>query len=107
MKRIAAVAVSALALAIIFKRLDLPSLYRALKGARLGWLVATNALFALVLLFASMRWHLMLRLNKSSVHSGATLRMTFIGHFFSTLLFGPAGGVSHAGASASSTPFGA
>lgn len=90
--RLAALAFSVIALALVFHRLDLHSLWQTLLQVRLRWFVGANLLFGLVSLLAARRWHLMLRLNNSLVHSGATLRLELQGHFFNTLLFGPAGG---------------
>jgi rSAM/selenodomain-associated transferase 2 len=90
--RLAALAVSAVALTLVFRRLDLPSLWQTLWQVRVHWFVAANLLFGLVSVLAARRWHLMLRLNDSLVHSGATLRLELQGHFFNTFLFGPAGG---------------
>jgi hypothetical protein len=49
-------------------------------------------MFGLAVVFATARWDLMLRLGHCAVHPVATLRAVLIGHFFNTLLFGPAGG---------------
>ncbi len=90
--RLAALACSLIALALVLHRLDLQALWQTLIHVRVRWFVAANLLFGLVSVLAARRWHLMLRLNDSLVHSGATLRLELQGHFFNTLLFGPAGG---------------
>src|SRR5262249_8210427 len=90
--RFAALAFSLIALMIVFHRIDLHSLWNTLCHVRLRWFVAAHLLFGVVSLLAARRWHLMLGLNNSVVHSGATLRLELQGHFFNTLLFGPAGG---------------
>src|SRR5262249_11575709 len=90
--RLAALAFSIIALSTVLHRLDLPSLWLTLRHARIPWFIAANLLFGFASLVAARRWHLMLRLNDSLVHSGATLRLELQGHFFNTLLFGVAGG---------------
>lgn len=80
------------ALVYVFTRINLRELARVLRSARLGWLVATVAVYWLVLLPSAYRWHLALRLTRCAVRFGATLRMTLIGHFFYTVFFGIAGG---------------
>src|SRR5262245_14157818 len=90
--RLVALAFSVTTLTIVLYRLDLRSLWETLRHVRIGWFVAANLLFGIVSLLAARRWHLMLRLNNSLVHSGATLRLELQGHFFNTLLFGVAGG---------------
>jgi hypothetical protein len=41
---------------------------------------------------AAWRWHLALRLSEGAVNFAASLRLSLIGHFFYTILFGAAGG---------------
>src|SRR5262245_38088657 len=90
--RLVALAFSLILLAFVFHRLDLQALGRTLRHVRIEWFIAANLLFGVVSLLAARRWYLMLRLNNSVVHSGTTLRLELQGHFFNTLLFGPAGG---------------
>src|SRR5437879_5833044 len=90
--RVLCVALALAALGYVFSRINLSELARTLRSARTGWLLATVAVYGLVLLPSAWRWHLTLRLTGCAVHFGATLRMTFIGHLFYTLFFGVAGG---------------
>jgi rSAM/selenodomain-associated transferase 2 len=86
------VAVSAIALAIVFRKLNLSDLWEVLGNVHFGWLAVAVAVFAGSFVLAGTRWHLMLRLKACAVHFGVTLRLEFIGHFFNSVLFGPSGG---------------
>ncbi|MDB6067458.1 MAG: hypothetical protein JWR26_3666 [Pedosphaera sp.] len=90
--RLICVAVALAALWYIIRRTNLASLAETLRSARIGWLLAAVAVYGLVFIPASWRWHLMLRNTGCAVHPGATARMSLIGHFFYTIFFGVAGG---------------
>jgi rSAM/selenodomain-associated transferase 2 len=90
--RVGGVAVAALVLVFVFRRIDLRDLGHALRSARPGWFLAAVALYGAGFLPGAWRWHLMLRMTGCAVHPGATTRMSLIGHFFYTLFFGMAGG---------------
>jgi rSAM/selenodomain-associated transferase 2 len=90
--RLTAIALSMVMLAVVLRRLDPHALWETLRHARIGWFLGANLAFVTTFCVAAARWHLMLRINRSAVHFGATLRLVMIGHFFNTLLFGPAGG---------------
>src|SRR5580704_4477583 len=90
--RLGSVVVAIIAVFYVFSRINLTELAHALRSARPGWLLAAVAIYGLIFLPAAWRWHLMLRLSGCAVHSGATARMTLIGHFFYTVFFGVAGG---------------
>jgi rSAM/selenodomain-associated transferase 2 len=64
----------------------------AFRAMRPGWFVFGIALYGLLFIPASWRWHLALRQTGCAVHPGATARLCLIGHFFYTILFGAAGG---------------
>jgi uncharacterized membrane protein YbhN (UPF0104 family) len=90
--RLVCMGVSAFAVLLVFRKLDLPALQRVLLHARLSWLVAAVLMFGFGCGLSGARWHLMLLLKSCPVHSGVSVRLAFIGHFFNTLLFGPSGG---------------
>jgi rSAM/selenodomain-associated transferase 2 len=92
LSRLACLAFSLIALGLIFSRVDLPTLGRTLSQAKLGWMAAAAAAFALGLLAAAARWHIVLRLSQLHVHGSATFSAVLIGHLFNTALFGPTGG---------------
>ena len=92
LSRLGCLAFSLIALAWIFRKVDLQSLGQVLGRANAGWLAAAWAVFGLALLAAAARWHLVLRLCQCQVHAAATVRTVFIGHLFNTILFGPTGG---------------
>lgn len=87
-----AIAVSGAALWLAFRRIDVPELAAALRGARGPWLLAAMGMFGLGGVFAATRYFMMLSVTGADVHPGAALRIFFIGHFFNLLLFGPAAG---------------
>ena len=90
--RLLCVAVTALALFLVFHKISPPTLLNALKGMHVGWFVAAFVLYGLMFLPAALRWWLALHVNDSVVHWPATLRFTIIGHFFYLILFGGTGG---------------
>jgi len=84
---------SVVALWLVFRKLDLAALGATLKTLEWEWYAGAHGLFALGLLLAGIRWHLMLRLNHDAVvHGGASVRMVFISQFFNTVFGGPSGG---------------
>ncbi|HWF20324.1 MAG TPA: lysylphosphatidylglycerol synthase transmembrane domain-containing protein [Verrucomicrobiae bacterium] len=90
--RIGCAALALAALVYVFSQINLHELAKALRSARVGWLIATIAVYWFVLLPSAWRWHLALELTSCAVRFGTTLRMTLIGHLFYTLFFGVAGG---------------
>ena len=68
------------------------ALTQTIHSMRPGWFVAGVAMYGFLFLPAALRWHLALRLNDSAVNVGITTRISLVGHFFYTLLFGAAGG---------------
>ncbi len=87
--RLLAVAGSAIALALVLRRLDLAALRATFADLHPGWYLAAVATFGLGLIGSALRWHLMLRLNHEAVvHGAASVRMVFISQFFNTLLGG-------------------
>ncbi|MBT5478758.1 MAG: glycosyltransferase [Verrucomicrobia bacterium] len=84
--------VSSILLFMVYKRLEPGVLLDSLKRADLRWIIMAVCAFAINLIFASYRWHLMLRLSHLTIHPEATLRAVSIGHCFNTFLFGTAGG---------------
>ena len=83
---------SALALMLVFYRLDLHSLAAAFHQLKVGWFVAAILAYGFIFLPAAWRWHVALRAVEGAVHPGASARLTLIGHFFYTILFGAVGG---------------
>ena len=90
--RLACVAAAVAALLYVFSRIHLDELARALRSARVGWLLGSVAVYGVVFAPSAWRWHLALRLTGGAVSFAVALRMTLIGHFFYTLFFGVAGG---------------
>jgi uncharacterized membrane protein YbhN (UPF0104 family) len=90
--RLACVLVTVAAVWLVLQRLDLPAVGQAFRMMRPGWFFAAIALYGLLFLPAAWRWHLVLRLTGQAVHPTATVRVSIIGHFFYTVLFGGIGG---------------
>jgi rSAM/selenodomain-associated transferase 2 len=90
--RMACAILTIIALVIVFRRIDLRALGAAFGAMRPVWFGAAIITYGLLFIPAAWRWHLALRQTKSSVHFGATARLTVIGHFLYTILFGAAGG---------------
>jgi rSAM/selenodomain-associated transferase 2 len=90
--RLACGVVTIVALVIVFRRIDPATLWETLRTMRVGWFLAAIAMYGLIFLPSSWRWHLALRQADVSVHPGAAVRLSVIGHFFYTILFGAAGG---------------
>ncbi|MBI3849495.1 MAG: TIGR04283 family arsenosugar biosynthesis glycosyltransferase [Verrucomicrobia bacterium] len=90
--RLGCIAVSAVALFVVFRGVDVGALAATFRNLHIGWFVAAIVLYGLIFLPGAWRWHLMLRLTGSTVHLAATARVALIGHFFYTLLFGAVGG---------------
>jgi uncharacterized membrane protein YbhN (UPF0104 family) len=90
--RLLCVAVTVLALFLVFHKISPPTLLNTLRGMHVGWFIAAVVLYGLMFLPAALRWWLALHVNDSVVHWPATLRFTIIGHFFYLMLFGGTGG---------------
>ena len=90
--RLSCVMVSAVALFMVFRRVNPGGLATAFRHLHFGWFLVAVALHGSIFLPVAWRWHLMLRLTDCAVHPAATARMSLIGHFFYTVLFGAAGG---------------
>jgi rSAM/selenodomain-associated transferase 2 len=90
--RLACIGISFVALAWIFRRIELVSLVHVLARVKVFWLAAAWAIFGIGFLLAAARWHVVLRLSGCQVHGAATVRTVLIGHLFNTILFGPTGG---------------
>lgn len=83
---------SVLILWMIFRSVDAKQLWSAVKQMRWGWFLVANLAFATALGCAAARWHRILHISNIAVHSGASARLTIIGHFLTTALFGTTGG---------------
>ena len=91
-KRVLAILITCLALALVFRRIDLAALVRELRAARLDAVLAAIATYGLGCSLAAWRWHLMLGLNHAAITPAATWCGFMQGHFFNLLFLGPAGG---------------
>lgn len=90
--RVAGAGMAIAAMGFLLRRIHPGALMETLRTTRPGWALAAVAVNGLLFVPAAWRWHLALRLNRCAVGFGVTLRISLIGHFFYTLLFGAAGG---------------
>ncbi len=85
-------ACSVLLLGAVLSRLDLSRLATALGRIQPAWLAAAAMTFAGGLLCGALRWGMALKAGRIQVRGGPLLRASLAGHFFNTILLGPAGG---------------
>jgi uncharacterized membrane protein YbhN (UPF0104 family) len=90
--RVACVTVAALALFFVIRRIQPHALAQTFHHMHAAWFVAASILYGLLFVPASIRWHIALRLSGSAIDLATSLRLSLIGHFFYTVLFGAAGG---------------
>ncbi len=90
--RVACVLVAVAALCIVLRRIGLDRLQDAFQSMRVGWFLAAVMLYGLLFLPAALRWHIALDLTGNAVSVGTSVRLSIIGHFLYTILFGAAGG---------------
>ncbi len=86
------VGITALALYLVFRKIPLENLLKTLQDMKVGWFIASIALYGSMFFPAAWRWHLALRINDSAVNLPASLRFSIIGHFFYLILFGGTAG---------------
>ena len=89
-KRLVGVGVTIIALWQVFRSVKIGDLLTVFAQTRWGWFVFALLFFGMACLSAGWRWHLMLRLTRSVVHLGASLRLFVIGYAFNFILLGPA-----------------
>jgi glycosyltransferase 2 family protein len=92
--RLFILAVTGVALYLVFRHLNLEVLAQTFRSLHWGWFLSAIALYGALFLPAAWRWHIALRLTGHAVHPGAAARLSLIGHFFYTLFLGVFGGDS-------------
>ncbi|MEY2429083.1 MAG: glycosyltransferase 2 family protein [Verrucomicrobiota bacterium] len=90
--RVLCVVVALAALWLVLRRLNLAELLQTLRDMRGGCFAGALILFGLMFLPAAARWRLVLRLMNRAVRFAVIARVSLIGHFFYTVLFGVIGG---------------
>ena len=90
--KLVCVAVTLVALFLVFRRIPAATLLDTIRAMHVGWFIGAVALYGIMFMPAARRWHLALRVNDSVVDPSATVRFSIIGHFFYLTLFGGAGG---------------
>jgi uncharacterized membrane protein YbhN (UPF0104 family) len=90
--KLVCVGITALALYLVFRKIPLENLLKTLQDMKVGWFIASIALYGSMFFPAAWRWHLALRINDSAVNLPASLRFSIIGHFFYLILFGGTAG---------------
>ena len=90
--RVFCAALTVAALCVVFHRLKLEELTQTLRTMSWGFFLAALSLFGLLFLPAAGRWRLVLQLMGRAVRFSVIARVSLIGHFFYTVMFGVIGG---------------
>ena len=90
--RVACVIVAAVSMFFVIRRIQPQALSQTFHHMHAAWFVAASILYGLLFVPASIRWHIALRLSGSAIDLATSFRLSLIGHFFYTILFGAAGG---------------
>lgn len=90
--RLIAVAGSAIALSLVFRKVPVVETFAVVGRSSWSWYFLGLTFFGLGVLGSSLRWHLMLGLDRASVHLMASVRAAYIGHFFNTAMVGASSG---------------
>src|SRR5258708_20066008 len=76
----------------VLRRIDRPAFLASLGRTSVSWFALAFMAYGLALWLVSLRWHLALRLTARAVHIAASYRLLLVGHFFSSIFVGAAGG---------------
>ncbi len=79
-------------MAYAFTRVEWNDMVGSLRSMRWGWFLPFFFLIGPILFLATFRWRVLLAAQDVSMGVRAALRLTFIGHFFNTILPGLTGG---------------
>ncbi len=90
--RLACLVVTVALLFSVFRRIDQQALLASLGRTSVSWFALAFLAYGLALWLVSLRWHLALRLTARAVHIAASYRLLLVGHFFSSIFVGAAGG---------------
>jgi glycosyltransferase 2 family protein len=90
--RTACLLVAIVTMFFVVRRIHAPVLAETVRTVKPAWFLVAVMVYGLLFLPAAWRWHLALRLTGNAVSFGTSLRLSLIGHFFYTILFGAAGG---------------
>ncbi|HLP76445.1 MAG TPA: lysylphosphatidylglycerol synthase transmembrane domain-containing protein, partial [Candidatus Paceibacterota bacterium] len=90
--RAVCIAISIAALAFLVHRIHAKALAAAFHTMRPGMFLAATMLFGALFVPAALRWRVALRANGVLIRLPAAYRVSLIGHFCYTVLFGVAGG---------------
>ncbi len=91
-QRIVCLGITAAIMVFIFRRIDRYALRHSLAHVHLGWFALAFATYACALVLGGLRWHVTLHAIRCAVHLAASVRLSFIGHFFFLILFGATAG---------------
>ncbi len=91
-QRLVVLALTFMAMVLLFRKVGLPGVGQSLAQARPGWFAMAFCSYGLALVLGGLRWHVTLHAIRCAVHIGASLRLTFIGHFLFLILLGAAAG---------------
>jgi len=90
--RFACIALTVLALWLVFRQVDFASLGTTFRSMKPAWFFAAVVVFGLLFLPAAFRLHLIFRLAGIPARALETLRTCLIGHLFYVVLLGAVGG---------------
>src|SRR5437667_1523747 len=90
--RLLAIGVTGALLFYIFRQLPLNALRKSLAHLQPLWFVGAVASYGAALGVGGLRSHIAFRLTERSVHTSASCRAFFAGHFFFVALLGAAAG---------------
>ena len=90
--RLAAVAVTAALLFIVYRQIDFVTLQSSFSRIKWGWFALGFLGYGIALALGGMRSHFALRLTHAASHFLASCRIFLVGHFLFLVLFGAAGG---------------
>ncbi len=90
--RLLALCVTGVLFFLIFRQIPLANLKESLRHLLPGWFMAAFVVYGTAVLLGGLRSHIAYRLTDRAVHTGASCRAFFAGHFFFVVLFGAVAG---------------
>jgi uncharacterized protein (TIRG00374 family) len=85
-------ALTALAIVLVVRNVDLGSVWQRLSDQRYGPVLAAAAVLVLQIVVGGVRWHVILRRLAPQAGLPESVRLYYIGNFFNAWLFGAVGG---------------
>src|SRR5439155_14110872 len=92
--RFVTVLITVLLFCLVLRGVDFKALNATFSRIHSRWLILAAGSYGLLFVPSAWRWRLVLKLASKAVKFGTILRISLIGHFFYTILFGVIGGDS-------------